>query len=197
MTLLTPHTPKVIVLSGPSGTGKGTLVKRMLEKRPDIQLSVSATTRSQREGEVHGKDYWFYTKEAFEKQIEDKGFLEWATYNGQYYGTPEDKVRDALAQGKHVLLEIEVQGAFQVLSRFAAQAWLIFLHPPSLEVLRERLITRGREPLEEIERRLAIAAQEQPLAEKFHHQVVNHTLEQGERDLLFALPPAMPPVSTD
>jgi guanylate kinase len=192
MNHLDPTQAKVIVLSGPSGTGKGTLVKRILQQRTDIQLSVSATTRNQREGEIHGKDYWFYSKDTFEKAIQDNGFLEWATYNHQYYGTPEAKVREALDAGKHVLLEIDVQGAFQVLERFKTQAWLIFLHPPSLDVLKQRLIERGREPLEEIEKRLLIAQKEQPLAEKFHHQVVNHTLAQGERDLLLALPPVLP-----
>jgi guanylate kinase len=185
-----PTSPSFIVITGPSGAGKGTLLKRVLAQRPDIQMSISATTRAPRPGETHGVAYWFYTREQFEQEIAEGGFLEWANYNGNYYGTPLKRVKAALAAGHKVLLEIEVQGALQVAERFPNEAMLIFLAPPSLEALQERLETRGTESPEQIARRVAIAAQEMTQQNHFHHVVINDTLERAEQELLALLPPA-------
>lgn len=185
-----PNTPSFIVITGPSGAGKGTLLKRVLVQRPDIQMSISATTRAPRQGEENGVAYWFYTREQFEQEIAEGGFLEWASYNGNYYGTPLKRVQDSLAAGRKVLLEIEVQGALQIAEKFPREALLIFLAPPSLAALQARLETRGTESAEQIARRVAIAAEEMTQQHHFHHVVINDTLERAEQELLALLPPA-------
>ncbi len=167
---------QLIVFSGPSGVGKGTVLKSFMEGRDDIALSISATTRGPRAGEEHGVHYYFLTKEEFEERIEKDLMLEYAQYNSNYYGTPKDKVDEALAQGKDMILEIEVQGALKVKEK-CPNALMIFVMPPSWEVLRDRLTGRGTEDAETIEKRLKIAKQEIAQAVHYDYILVNDTVE--------------------
>ena len=166
----------LIVLSGFSGAGKGTIVKELI-KQYGYQVSISATTRSPREGEVHGKDYYFKSKEEFEVMIEENGFIEWAKYVGNYYGTPRAFVEEALNQGKNVILEIEVQGAMNIKEQYP-DAILMFIAPPSAEILRERLIGRGTEDMETIEKRLNRAKEEVNDMEQYDYLVINDKLDE-------------------
>jgi guanylate kinase len=163
----------LIVLSGPSGVGKGT-VRRALFQMPhhDLVYSVSMTTRPPRQGEVDGVDYYFVDKETFLKRIQENKFLEWAEFVGNYYGTPRDKVEEQLEKGKEVVLEIEVEGALQV-RRQMKEAVFIFLVPPGKQALYDRLIGRGTEPLELVEKRMKKAESEFSLAHKYDYIVVN------------------------
>jgi len=171
-----PHTPQLIVLSGPSGVGKGTLCKRLLAEHPQWVWSVSATSRAPRPTEVNGVDYRFLTPEAFKAHVADGGFLEWATYNHNSYGTLKKPVEDALAAGHTVLLEIDVQGALQVKAAMP-QAKLVFLAPPSLDVLRQRLEIRGTNDAADMDRRVAIAAEELTHIEAFDAVFINENLD--------------------
>ncbi len=163
----------LIVLSGPSGVGKGT-VRRALFQMPnhDLVYSVSMTTRKPRPGEVDGVDYYFVDKETFLKRIKENKFLEWAEFVGNYYGTPRDKVEEQLDQGKEVVLEIEVEGALQVRKQMK-DAVFIFLVPPGKQALYERLLQRGTDTQEMIERRMKKAESEFLLAHKYDYIVVN------------------------
>ncbi|RJX25687.1 MAG: guanylate kinase [Acholeplasma sp.] len=163
----------LIVLSGPSGVGKGT-VRRALFQMPnhDLVYSVSMTTRKPRLGEVDGVDYYFVDKETFLKRIKENKFLEWAEFVGNYYGTPRDKVEEQLDQGKEVVLEIEVEGALQVRKQMK-DAVFIFLVPPGKQALYERLLLRGTDTEEMIERRMKKAESEFLLAHKYDYIVVN------------------------
>lgn len=149
---------RLIVVSGPSGAGKGTILNEIL-KRPEYVYSVSATTRAPRAGEINGKHYFFVTEKDFEKKIADKGFIEYARYNGNYYGTPLAFVETNLAEGRNVILEIEVQGAMQIKKNYP-DALFIFMTPESREELAYRLQSRGTETDEVIQNRLAIADSE-------------------------------------
>lgn len=169
---------QLIVITGPSGVGKGTLVQLLLEKHPDYFLSISATTRSPRAGEEEGKSYYFLAKEEFQAWIAEEKLLEWAEYAGNYYGTPRQPVQEHIDQGKTVLLEIEVVGAQQVQQTFPS-ARRIFILPPSLEILEQRLRGRGSDSETAIAQRLAQAQQELAWAPEFDHQVVNDELEQA------------------
>ena len=162
----------LIVLSGPSGVGKGT-VRKALFNMPghNLEYSISMTTRKQRPGEVNGKDYYFVSREEFEKRIEEGKFLEYAEFVGNYYGTPLDLVNEKLAQGKEVVLEIEVQGALQVREK-CPEAVFIFLAPPSKQALYDRLHSRGTESEEVIEQRVTKANKEFQLAYKYDYIVV-------------------------
>ena len=168
---------RLIVVSGPSGSGKGTILAEVL-KNPDFVYSVSATTRGPREGEVHGKHYFFVDKAEFEKGIANGGFIEYAEYTGNYYGTPYDFVDQNLAQGKNVILEIEVQGAMQIKKRFA-DALFIFVTPESREELSYRLHARATETEEKIVRRLAVADREIPASFLYDYIIIN---ERGKID---------------
>lgn len=166
----------LVVISGPGGVGKGTVVRALRERYPDVALSVSATTRSPRPGEVHGTDYLFLSREQFDALIDGDGFLEWAEFGGQRYGTPWRSVEGLLAAERTVVLEIEVQGAEQVRRRYA-DAVRIFLAPPSREALVERLRARGADDDERIAERMAIADAELARAATFDHVVVNGTVD--------------------
>lgn len=163
----------LIVISGPSGVGKGT-VRRALFNMTNHNLvySVSMTTRKPREGEVDGRDYYFVDRESFEQSIKEKRFLEWAEFVGNYYGTPIDKVEEMLNKGKEVVLEIEVEGALQVRERMK-DAVFIFLVPPSKKALYDRLVERGTENKELIDKRFQKAEKEFKLAYKYDYIVVN------------------------
>lgn len=171
----------LIVVSGPSGCGKGTVLAEIL-KSDRIFYSVSATTRSPRPGETDGVNYYFLTKEKFEKLIEEDGMLEYASYCGNYYGTPKKPVEDMLEQGKHVILEIEVQGAMKVMEK-CPEAVFVFILPPSLKELERRLNKRGTEAEDVIKKRLSEAAGEISQAHKYDYAVINGELEKAVDDL--------------
>lgn len=174
--------PKVFVITGPSGVGKGTLIAALRERLPDLELSISATTRPPRNGEGDGRDYHFKTPEEFDRLVADGAFLEHATYSGNRYGTLRSEVEDALARGHAVALEIEVQGARQV-SEAMPEAVLIFVAPPDPEALRERLRARGTDSEEAIERRLKVAESELDARDEFTYAIVNDEVERAEREL--------------
>jgi guanylate kinase len=163
----------LIVLSGPSGVGKGTVRKALFElEGHNLVYSISMTTRPPRDGEIDGEDYYFVSKEEFEERIKNDAFLEWAQFVGHYYGTPKDKIEDQLKQGKEVVLEIEVQGALQVREKMS-DAVFIFIAPPNKEALYRRLLRRGTESNEVIQKRMDKAEREFPLAHKYDYIVVN------------------------
>jgi len=171
------HQGKLFVLSGPSGAGKGTICKEIVE-REGIGLSVSMTTRSPRGIEEHGKSYYFVTEQEFQKTIDEGGFLEYANIYGNSYGTPKQPVLDHLASGKDMILEIEMQGAFQVKNVYP-EGILIFVLPPSLSELRNRLIARGTEDEVEIQKRLQATLNEIALIHEYDYYVVNGNLEEA------------------
>jgi guanylate kinase len=163
------------VVAAPSGTGKTTVCRRVVQKDPLVEFSVSHTTRPRRDGEAEGIDYHFVTHERFQEMVRGDAFLEWAEYDGSHYGTSWAAIEQPLGQGRDVLLEIEVQGAAQVRER-RADARFIFLLPPSMEVLRERLRGRSTDAPERIERRLALAEREMEEIRRFDYAVVNDDL---------------------
>ncbi len=163
----------LIVISGPSGVGKGTVRKALFElEGHDLVYSISMTTRPPREGEVDGEDYYFVTKEEFLERIKNDQFLEYAEFVGNFYGTPRDKVEEQLEKGKEVVLEIEVQGALQVREK-TSDAVFVFIAPPTKEALYRRLLRRGTENPEMIQQRMDKAEREFPLAHKYDYIVVN------------------------
>ncbi|HXR29547.1 MAG TPA: guanylate kinase [Solirubrobacterales bacterium] len=173
---------KVFVITGPSGVGKGTLIGKLLERVPDLELSVSATTRQPREGEVDGRDYHFLSTEQFERRIEAEDFLEFATYSGNFYGTLRSEVRKRLDSGQSVVLEIEVQGARQVRAAMR-ESVQVFIAPPDPASLRRRLESRGTDTLDAIDARLEVAEQEMAARGEFAHTVVNDELERAADEL--------------
>jgi guanylate kinase len=167
-----------IVLSAPSGAGKTTIARRLVGDLDHFTFSVSATTRAPRDGEVDGKDYHFVSHDAFQEMIDRDELLEWADVHGERYGTPRAYVEEAAQTGNHVMLDIDVQGALQVLER-ADDPILIFILPPSIEVLLSRLRGRGTENAEQLARRLRNARDEIAEASKFHYVVVNDDIEES------------------
>ena len=167
----------LVVVSGFAGTGKGTVMKELLKRYDSYALSISATTRSPRQGEVDGREYFFKTTEEFEQMIAAGEFVEHACYVGNYYGTPKKYVQDQLAEGKDVILEIEIQGALNIRKQFP-EALLLFIAPPSADVLKERLVGRGTETADVIEKRLARAVEESQGIENYDYLVVNDDLDE-------------------
>ncbi len=174
--------PRVFVITGPSGVGKGTLIRGLLERVPELELSVSATTRKPRPGEREGVDYHFLSPQEFEAHVVAGDFLEHATYSGNRYGTLRSEVDRRLADGRPVVLEIEVQGARQVRSAMP-EAVAVFIAPPSREALRARLIGRGTDAAEQVDERMRTAERELEAQPEFAHVVVNDRLEQATEDL--------------
>jgi guanylate kinase len=173
---------KVFVITGPSGVGKGTLISQLLDRVPGLELSVSATTREPREGEVDGRDYHFLTREEFDQRVEREDFLEFATYSGNSYGTLRSEVRKRLEGGHSVVLEIEVQGARQVRAAMR-ESIQVFIAPPDPAVLRQRLESRGADSAAAIDARLEVAEQELAAQGEFAHCVINADLERAAADL--------------
>lgn len=172
------NTGKLLVISGPSGAGKGTICHELFSDIENLAFSVSMTTREPRNGEVHGKNYYFTDKKNFEYMIEKGEFLEYAKVFDNYYGTPKKMVTDKLAAGKDVLLEIDVQGAMQVKKSYP-QAVLIFVLPPSIEELKRRIIGRGTESEESLRKRLGEAVNEISYASRYEYVIVNEDLNKA------------------
>lgn len=173
---------RLFVVSGPAGAGKGTILSRALQERPDIRCSVSATTRQPRVNEVDGVHYYFLTDEQFQERVDNDGFLEWANVHGNRYGTPRSEVESKLEEGS-LVLEIDPQGAANV-RKAMPSCVLVFIAPPSIEVLRERLVGRGSESAESLERRLSDAIGELERQAEYDEVIVNDDLETAVREIL-------------
>ncbi|MGD1904197.1 MAG: guanylate kinase [Geitlerinemataceae cyanobacterium] len=171
-----PQSGRLVVLTGPSGVGKGTLVRHLRDRHSELQLSISATTRAPRDGEVDGRDYHFLDRDDFESKIAAGDLLEWAEFAGNYYGTPKQALDEQLDRGASVILEIELEGARQVRGRFD-RAMSVFVLPPSFEELEHRLRSRARDTDEAIAKRLARAREEVDAASEFDCAIVNDDLE--------------------
>ena len=178
-----PTMPAVFVITGPSGVGKGTLIRSLMERVPELELSVSATTRDPRPGEEHAVHYFFLSDAEFDERIAADDFLEHAAYSGRRYGTLKSEVLKRVNAGVPIVLEIEVQGA-RLVRRAMPEAVQIFIEPPSEEALRARLVGRGTESAELVDRRLATAREELEAREEFAHRVVNDRLEDAVDELV-------------
>ena len=175
---------KLVVISGPSGVGKGTICKQLVRRLNDVCLNVSATTRPKAKTEVDGKDYYFLPREQFEKRIKEGWFLEYAEVFGNFYGTPKDKVDEATAAGKTVILEIDVQGGRQVKAK-CPDAVMIFIMPPTTKSLVERITGRGRDAADVVQKRLAKAdAEIKAAGNLYEYKIVNDDLEQAINEVM-------------
>ena len=169
---------KLFVVAGPSGVGKGTIIKELIKENDNLKYSVSSTTRLPRKGEINGVNYDFLTQDEFKKAIEKGDFLEWAVYNENYYGTKKTVVDNALKNSKSIILEIEIQGAIQIMEK-CPDAVFIFILPPSYEELEKRLRGRNTEDEQTILNRLKITQKELEVGEKFRYKVVNDNIENA------------------
>jgi len=174
---------RLIVVSGPSGVGKGSVIAAAIAQRPETWTSISTTTRQPRPAEQEGREYFFVTKADFEREVASGGFLEWAEYADNLYGTAREPVDQNLASGRNVILEIELAGARQVRAAFPT-AVLVLIRPPSMADLRERLIGRGTEPSEVVERRLATARHELAAESEFDYVLVNEDIGATASELV-------------
>lgn len=169
----------LFVLSAPSGSGKSTIARSILQQFDGLAFSVSATTRARRPKETDGKDYFFLSREEFERRIAENGLIEWEEIYGNLYGTLKTEVDRVLADGGHLLFDIDVKGALSIKKRYGARAVLIFIRPPSMDVLRERLVRRGTDSDEVIERRMQRAEWELAQSGSFDHEVINDDLARS------------------
>ncbi|WP_375510005.1 guanylate kinase [uncultured Nostoc sp.] len=176
------HLGRLIVLTGPSGVGKGTLMRSLLNRHPELYYSVSVTTRSPRPGEIDGKDYYFISRSKFEQLLAEGEFLEWAEFAGNYYGTPREAVLNQIHFGKLVVLEIELEGARQIRASFPS-AFSIFILPPSFDELEKRIRSRAQDSEEAIAHRLLRAQEEIQAADEFDIQIVNDDFETALNDI--------------
>jgi guanylate kinase len=184
MTIEKKQQGKVVVISGPSGVGKGTICKQLVRRLDDVCLSISATTRPKAKTEVDGKDYYFLPREQFEKRIKEGSLLEYAEVFGNFYGTPKDKVDEATAAGKTVILEIDVQGGRQVKAK-CPDAVMIFIMPPTTKALVERITGRGRDAADVVQKRLAKAdAEIKAAGNLYEYKIVNDDLEQAINEVM-------------
>ena len=174
---------KLFVVSGPSGVGKNTLLNAVVARSVHVRYSISATSRAMRPGEVDGKSYYFLSQDEFDRKVQAGEFVEWAHVHGHCYGTLASEVERNLASGSSLILEIDVQGALQVREHYP-DAVLVFIKPPSLDVLRERLVHRGTESAESLELRLANARQELELADRYDEVIVNDDLDRAPSELV-------------
>jgi len=175
---------KMVVVVAPSGSGKTTMAKRLLTDFPKLQFSVSATTRDAREGETNGREYYFMSDEQFDRFIDDDAFLEWEMfYNGKRYGTLKPEVDRLLKKGYFVLLDLEVKGALNVKKLYGNRCLAVFIQPPSLEILRERLLKRGTESDESLKLRLDRVAFEMEYRDSFDITVINDNLERAYSEI--------------
>ena len=174
---------KLIVVSGPSGVGKDTVVSKYLEKHNEDELSISMTSRGIRNNEVDGVNYYFKTKEEFEEAINNNELLEYAMYNGNYYGTPRKEVEKRINNGINVILVIEVVGAMNVKNMMKDDCTLIFILPPSMDELKERLINRGTDSMDSIGNRLDIARREIEVSDKYDYKIINDNLDNAVKEL--------------
>jgi len=172
----------LVVVSGPSGAGKGTICKELIRLNPDMKISVSATTRAPRSGEIEGENYYFISKEHFEKMILEDTLLEYAKVYDNYYGTPKNYVLENLVKGKDTLLEIDINGALQIKKKFKDGVF-IFILPPSLEELKNRIIGRGTESEKDIEKRYGSAIEEIEQVIKYDYVVLNDNVENAIKDI--------------
>lgn len=173
---------KLFVISGSSGVGKGTVLKAFLAKHPEFKLSISCTTRGKRDGEVHGQNYFFLTKDEFNKCVENEDFLEWAEFSGNHYGTRKSFVEDCLKNGDNLILEIDTKGALNV-KKIMPEAVLIFIAPPSIEELEARLRGRHTETEEAIQKRLASIKLEMENSKHFDYKIVNDEIANAVKGL--------------
>ena len=173
--------PKLIVVSGPSGCGKTTIARELLRRHPDMLFSVSATTRSKRAAETDGVDYFFITREAFEEKLARNELAEWERIYDDYYGTPVSEINNALNTGRSIVLDIDVNGALAIRKKYGSNSLLIFIKPPSLDVLRRRLMNRKTESEEALRKRMERVAMELERAKEFDHTIVNDELAEAVR----------------
>lgn len=176
------HKGILIVVSGFSGAGKGTLMKKLIQEYDNYALSISATTRAPRPGEEDGREYFFLNRSAFEEKIADNGLIEYASYCDNYYGTPRDYVEKQLEAGKDVILEIEIQGALKIKEQYPT-ALLLFVMPPSAQELERRLVGRGTETLDVVKKRMNRAIEEAQRIENYDYIVVNDDLDECVKQL--------------
>lgn len=172
----------LLVVSGPSGAGKGTICKEIITRNEDIKLSVSATTRKPREGEVHGVNYFFLSKEEFQKMVDNNEFFEYAKIYDNYYGTPKSAIMESLENGQDVILEIEMQGSKQVKEVYP-EGVFIFVLPPSLKELKSRIVGRGTETLEEIDKRFSCAFEEIKKISDYNYFIINKEVSKSADEL--------------
>lgn len=177
---------QLFVVSGPSGVGKGTICRELLNRYPDIRLSVSATTRAPRKGEEEGISYFFKSREEFMQMVDSGKMLEYAEVYENFYGTPLDKILEVISRGENIILEIEMDGAMQVKSKYP-EAVFVFILPPSLDVLMERIVGRGTESAESIATRTSSAIKEMERIKDYHYFIVNDTVEESVRRLKFII----------